>query len=751
MKKLTQKNKKKIELYGLVTILLLLAVVVGINRIHVSDFNPVNGDFQNYNPIRRFLDGQTPFKDFAVYLGTGHLFLLSFFQFLVGNTFTRSLFVSNMTTFLCFELFVFAISFFILKDKRKSLYLTLLFSLLNILRPNILNCLNQKFLEAFECGISPGTSARMIRVAIAPILLLFIYLVLKWLNRSKIPFIQKHLPLLQKCLVATIAGSAILWSNDGGVAAYISISFVYFLLLMKEYKKNIIKILQYTVLYIGISMISFFVLVTIITRGNPLTWFQFNLGVSSYQAWYFGVAYEKVNVNLVKFDLELLNVIMFITAIIYIVKLFQEKNRQNTQNYAMLCVFVIFALLSSYLYQFLSGGFSKDVLYLTLLVIVSSYIYDYVIHTKKTAFYHNFKIVIAILGIATIISNVNGQLIRYKYRNVDTVYIEELDGYFSRLGNSIRYAIDRVGNDSVFSTYATALDTATKQFQPSGIDYIIHVLGDEQRERYLEAFRSSNSKYVADVDSYNVYSNWIRNANWFFFKELYQNYRPSFVTEYNTFYEQMSTAEKKHSVYDVHDSKLEIQKISNSTYAIHLDTKNRNQNGVVNLTISYKTKFIRNVFQSLDIRRYVYALDVNQQNLRNLPYNDFGLPSDSSEYSIPLTVIDGKGSVIITSFPKDNTELELLSVEATDLYDVMFRYAYPSFSMKPDLENGIIYVDNTTENQVILNNVQKIKNGDTSLNVIKTEQDESYILLYVEKSERGLSTFEYPNFFEILK
>ena len=58
-----------------------------------SDFFPINGDFQNYNPARRFLDGQIPFKDFSVYIGCGEMLLDALGLFVIGNTFTNSLMV----------------------------------------------------------------------------------------------------------------------------------------------------------------------------------------------------------------------------------------------------------------------------------------------------------------------------------------------------------------------------------------------------------------------------------------------------------------------------------------------------------------------------------------------------------------------------------------------------------------------------------------------------------------------------------
>ena len=75
MKKHKSVKKSTIEIIILVSFLIICSIIVGLNRIELSNFNPINGDFQNYNPVRRFLAGQIPYKDFAAYLGTGHLII----------------------------------------------------------------------------------------------------------------------------------------------------------------------------------------------------------------------------------------------------------------------------------------------------------------------------------------------------------------------------------------------------------------------------------------------------------------------------------------------------------------------------------------------------------------------------------------------------------------------------------------------------------------------------------------------------
>ena len=81
-------KKKKILDVGCIVILivslLLLCITNGMSAGTDADFYAVNGDFQNYNVVRRLLDGQTPFKEFAAYLGCGHLYLGTLANLLFG-------------------------------------------------------------------------------------------------------------------------------------------------------------------------------------------------------------------------------------------------------------------------------------------------------------------------------------------------------------------------------------------------------------------------------------------------------------------------------------------------------------------------------------------------------------------------------------------------------------------------------------------------------------------------------------------
>lgn len=66
--------------------MLAICFIYSLRAGHYADFSPINGTFQNFNPCRRLLAGQIPYKDFTDYLGMGHLYAGSMFTaFLEGR------------------------------------------------------------------------------------------------------------------------------------------------------------------------------------------------------------------------------------------------------------------------------------------------------------------------------------------------------------------------------------------------------------------------------------------------------------------------------------------------------------------------------------------------------------------------------------------------------------------------------------------------------------------------------------------
>ena len=722
-------NKEKLEIILLIALIFLITIVSGLSQIETSDFIPINGDFQNYNPVRRFLSGQTPFQDFAVYLGSGHLIILSAVQLLIGNDFTKSMFAANFVTTLMLQLTVFAIAFLIMKNKKKALYVTLLFSILRFIN---ISFLDSDIAHSISFGFLTGNSARMIRIAIVTIMILTIYISNKIINNSKI----NNKPLVKKIGLAILSGAAILYSNDGGIATYITISFLYFLLLIKQYKKDIKSIIKYTLLYIGISIISLLVIATIITRGNPLSWLEYNFGVSQYQKWYYDVSDNKLNISLLDAGISIYTILMIIQAVYYVIKMF--KKNDETIRYFLISIITIVPVVSTYLYRFMSGGIADEMLRLVLIIQLTTYLLTFIKFNKLWSKILKVSVLL-IAGILSISSlcNVTGKIIE---NGKNYAYVDGLKGSVKIFGNALNRAAEKIGNEKIFSTYAAPLETITNQFQPSGIDYIIHALGDKQREQYLKKFREGNFKWFVDVENYNLFYYWCRNANWFLYREMYKDYKPAYSIAYYLFYEKENDNDPSPNV------NIKLERKDDCTYVIELETNDKSYDGIADVKISYNSQFKKGFFNTLDINRYVSVNDITTRYMLSSRSGDkinYNIPNISDEYYIPITIINGEGKVEIYSKPDKNTFLEIENAEIMDVYNVMFKY----FDIN-HIEENKLYVEDLKKNEVILEEVKAIQAGDVIMNVTKIEKIDDCIVLTVDGN---ISEFSIDDVYKVIK
>ena len=204
----TSKKHKKSEVILIccyVIILITLCLIKAWQVTYTSDFSPINGDFQNYNPIRRLLAGQIPYRDFPVYLGAGHLYIGASLVWLFGNSFTACLFSMEFFTVFCFELWIFVIAYVIIQNKLDALFLSMGYTLINIIRPEIfVSNLIPDILSSLDAGLTVGNSARLIRSTAAIILAIIVLLGSKLLFKlsDKSQWVRNHFSVIMKVLAA---------------------------------------------------------------------------------------------------------------------------------------------------------------------------------------------------------------------------------------------------------------------------------------------------------------------------------------------------------------------------------------------------------------------------------------------------------------------------------------------------------------------------------------------------------------------
>lgn len=207
----------------LLFIIILICYAESLTKSHYANFDPMNGTFRNYNPIRRFLDGQIPFLDFYDYLGLGHMYSGVFVSLFMGNTYQNSLVIFEFLTIICFSLVIGKCIF--KKYITASIFtIAILFATMNFESFGSLNDLRSV--------LTPGNSARLIRGMCLPLsTIIFLLCVKNWYLIKKLLSKLNDSEIIA-ILVGITSGISILWSNDyvfsavGAITLLASVQFI---------------------------------------------------------------------------------------------------------------------------------------------------------------------------------------------------------------------------------------------------------------------------------------------------------------------------------------------------------------------------------------------------------------------------------------------------------------------------------------------------------------------------------------------
>ena len=168
------KKIKKESLIFILEVLLMLAICFlhSLSAGHYVDFWPINGTFQNFNPVRRFLSGQIPYRDFQDYLGLGHLYAGTIMTLIFGGDYQGSLVAFTFLSFVGLASLSLMVGMAVFKRKEIAVTLTNIILLMLLIKPlPFVNGIagTGDILEALQYALGAGNSARYIRGMILPI------------------------------------------------------------------------------------------------------------------------------------------------------------------------------------------------------------------------------------------------------------------------------------------------------------------------------------------------------------------------------------------------------------------------------------------------------------------------------------------------------------------------------------------------------------------------------------------------------
>lgn len=688
MKDTTKNILRRLAPWAALLILLAgFAVVRGLEDCFVIDYNITNGDFQNYNPVRHLLAGQAPYADFTVYLGAGELYGMAAILLLVGNTFARSMFAAEFLTWFCFELLVLAVCRAVFRTGRAARAMTAALSAYCLLAVQGTNLPGMNWLRnLLGYASSSGNSARMIRSGALPIAVLLCGVALclwrAFPPKADAKGLRKYLPLGPTLAVPFIAGAMVPWSNDMGASMYLAVSLAYGLFLLRQYGTKIKTVALRVGQYIVVSVLGLGISVTLISWGHPLSWLRQARGVSAYQAWYYGSGQGEKLYYLSELNLNWSFWVMLALAVVFAVVIFRARSQENAVRAAGLFALCLGMAFWNILYCLLSSaqngpdGGAKALLAILVPVFAAAGLAWLAGHKERVfaLLRRGLPPVAALFGCVVLALGTWQQIdARIQGREEGYTRVDSLGGWLG--DNAAKLATEQsiLAGRTVWSTYASALEAMEGQLQPSGTDYIIHVLGDSQRVAYLQQFQAGGFDLV-QTPSYKVtsYERWSRNANWWFYRELYRYWVPvgnTFVCGGMHIFWQRNGVDNDMGVATT----VDIDQTAENVVTITITADDPTFCGVADLTLHYSHTVDADFLLRGGVGSYLHVSPDTEKRLceeagRDSLNCEFFIPTDKDTYSIPVTMENGVGTVTLTSLPGDAAHLTVSSAEVTGTF-----------------------------------------------------------------------------------
>ena len=340
-----------VQIFLLISICVLHALPAG----HYADFYPINGTFQNFNPIRRLLNGQIPYVDFVDYLGMGHLYCGSVATLFFGGDYQGSLIAFSFLTFFSLGMFCYVIGKAILRGNSYiALCITNVFLIILLIQPFFFSnglVLTQEIKDALNYALGTGNSARFIRGLVLPVAVLLFEVVYK-INYSKL--IHGRLSNYYGTIgIGILAGFCFSWSNDYGISAWVSLAIVLFTVWIARTRSFFCSI-KHLLIELVISFLSIFILIELFTLVQFKEWVQYTFGNGGYQGWYYNSA---KSYYLFEIDTSFIILLQGIIGVVYLYFLIREKGGSyGISRYGIPAFLNIASFCAVNEYKILSGG-----------------------------------------------------------------------------------------------------------------------------------------------------------------------------------------------------------------------------------------------------------------------------------------------------------------------------------------------------------------------------------------------------------
>jgi hypothetical protein len=210
------------------------------------------------------------------------------------------------------------------------------------------------------------------------------------------------------------------------------------------------------------------------------------------------------------------------------------------------------------------------------------------------------------------------------------------------IGRDIRARAEQEGvppQRRLFSTFASGLEVVAGALHPTGNEYVVHVLGAREKQKYLGTFLTTRPLYVTTVRAdFGPWEPWLRNMFWDFYRELIPRYEPVD----RTFYSIVWAPRRVPFVPSGVEAECTIVQEAPDTVALHIHLPADKAAGlsgvqILDLELEYKAAWTGSPLAHGVLRQYLVAFYSSRGGFGNIA----GLPLDAGRWRLPVEIAPG--------------------------------------------------------------------------------------------------------------
>jgi hypothetical protein len=727
-------------------IAILLSIAEANGRRKYANFSLHDGDFQNFNIIRRMLNLQAPGADFNSYLGLGPSYLMTAATGVAGGSFGGSLVAISLLCHASFLLVVVLLCYLAGADLVVTSCVVMLSVMLElgfvpefVLASPIYALLVKPWAGLFYTG----NSVRMLR-SLLPFAVTAAGLFVAARGRSRrrsnaystrsanhssavveqafspafgprYDFCQGLLrPLLTSrlaadCAVGLVAGMCVPWSNDFGPPTSASITVLFLLFVRRaRWRELVIRIARMA----ACGLLSAGLTVTLLTRGAPAEWLRYNYGVARDQFWYFNLGRTFGVCSVAQIPM-----VPLLLAGACLLGLWAWKRPNRSAQHIALTFLLLTSLLSGYLPYL--GGINESSYFRPFNMVCIACILSLLFQISQNAVRYWLKMVLIAgtltLALLTAVRPAADMFRRNWFAPVDPAAWMTVPALGANVPRHFDKAValgaeigalcrgDRVpANRRMLSAYTSLMDDLAGSYSDARSDYLIHALGDPARADVLGALASPPRFATTLRADHTPWEIWHRCVNWYFYRELLRCWRAVDRTSYATLWIRQPLErpwrKEAHATCEVVPKQPGVIQLrftlnSGESELHYLDTLVRYSFRPV--SGGWRSGVLRHRLIVEDMDTALHTLWPGVVLHGSLWTGEFGMPIDRGEWRFPVMMKPGSGTVQLTALPVGSAEVQVTqcSVEpaalASEIDTFPLTSLIPASATDGDWGNGI--------------------------------------------------------------